>query len=226
MGSDDLFKKRREDRKKRTHDFRVPKANSYLIVTEGKKTEPLYFSGIKDKILASVGGTVDIVDLPLIDIYGEGASTEKLIEITEEYVSKAKIIYQNIWVIFDKDDFADFDSAVALGKSKGYSVGWSNQCFEYWIFLHFEYSDSDLHRSQWFEKLNSLFKANHLTEHGYEKNLENLYDLLDSIDGISTAIKNAKRRMADYREGIDKPSDMSPGTTVHLLVEQLRDYIS
>lgn len=225
MGSDNLFKKRREDRKKRTHDFRLPRANSYLIVTEGKKTEPLYFGGLRDKILESVGGTVNIVDFPLIDIHGEGASTEKLIEITEEYVSKAKIIYQNIWVIFDKDDFNDFDSAVALGKSKGYSVGWSNQCFEYWLFLHFEYSDSDLHRSQWVEKLTSLFKTNHLTEHGYEKNLENLYDLLDSIDGITTAIKNAKRRMADYREGIDRPSDVSPGTTVYLLVEELRDYI-
>lgn len=226
MGSDDLFKNRRAARKKRDHDFRAPKANSYLIVTEGKKTEPLYFGGLKEKILEFVGGTVDIVDIPQIDIHGEGSSTEKLIEITEEYVSKAKIIYQNIWVLFDKDDFTDFDSAVDLGKSKGYSVGWSNQCFEYWIFLHFEYSDSDLHRSQWNKKLNDLFKMHHLTEHGYKKNLANLYTLLDSIDGVTTAIKNAKHRMTDYREGIDKPSEISPGTTVYLLVEQLLNYIS
>lgn len=30
MGSDDLFKKRREARKKRSHEFKTPKANSYL----------------------------------------------------------------------------------------------------------------------------------------------------------------------------------------------------
>ena len=46
MGSDDLFKKRREARKKRSHEFKTPKANSYLIVTEGECTEPYYFNGV------------------------------------------------------------------------------------------------------------------------------------------------------------------------------------
>ena len=40
MGTDDLFKKRRETRKQRQHETKTPKANSYLIVTEGKRTEP------------------------------------------------------------------------------------------------------------------------------------------------------------------------------------------
>lgn len=48
MGSDDLFKKRREARKQRQHDFKTPKANSFLIVTEGARTEPLYFKGIQN----------------------------------------------------------------------------------------------------------------------------------------------------------------------------------
>ena len=107
MGTDDLFKKRRIERKKRSHDFRIPKANSYLIVTEGTKTEPLYFNGLKKRILESIGGTVDVVEIPQIDIHGGGRATEKIVEITEEYVSSAKVIYQNIWVIFDKDDFLD-----------------------------------------------------------------------------------------------------------------------
>lgn len=225
MGTDDLFKKRRIERKKRSHDFRIPKANSYLIVTEGTKTEPLYFNGLKKRILESIGGTVDVVEIPQIDIHGGGRSTEKIVEITEEYVSSAKVIYQNIWLIFDKDDFLDFDSAIDLAKSKGYSVGWSNQSFEYWLFLHFEYSDSDLHRSQWNEKLSELFIKNNLSTSGYKKNLDNLYELLESIDGIKTAIGNATRRMADYRDGIDKPSEICPGTTVHELVEELYDYI-
>ena len=46
MGSDDLFKKRREARTQRKHEYKPPKANSYLIVTEGERTEPLYFKGI------------------------------------------------------------------------------------------------------------------------------------------------------------------------------------
>ena len=225
MGKDDLFKKRREARKKRDYAFKTPKVNSYLIVTEGKCTEPNYFTGIKNEILAKVGGTVDVVEVPEIDIHGEGASTEKLIEITEQYVSKANIIYQNIWVIFDKDDFLDFDKAVADGEAKGYSVAWSNQSFEYWIYLHFNYSDSDLHRHEWNAKLDELFKTYGLNENGYSKNIENIYGLLDSFGGVQAAINNAKRRMSGFDSEKDKPSKYAPGTKVYILVEQLRKYL-
>jgi hypothetical protein len=32
MGSDDLFKKRRESRKQRRHEYKTPRANSFLIM--------------------------------------------------------------------------------------------------------------------------------------------------------------------------------------------------
>lgn len=225
MGSDDLFKKRREARRQRNHDFRIPKANSYLIVTEGKCTEPNYFNGLKQKVLESVGGNLEVLEIPKIDIHGEGSSTEKLIQIAEEYVNKSKIIYQNIWVVFDKDDFLDFDDAISKGKSKGFKIAWSNQSFEYWLFLHFNYSDSDLHRHEWNEKLDVLFKDYGLSKNGYEKNNVDLYNLLDSIDGVQNAIKNAKRRMSEYKDEI-KPSEFAPGTTVHILVEELINYLN
>ena len=100
MGSDDIFKKRREERKKRNYGYMQPKANSYLIVTEGEKTEPLYLRGIIQQIEDKMGGNVDVVEIPLIDIRGEGCSTCKLIEKTNDLVRKAKIIYQNVWVVF------------------------------------------------------------------------------------------------------------------------------
>lgn len=43
--------------------------------------------------------------------------------------------------------------------------------------------------------------------------------------GVRTAIKNAKRRMADFDSKMDKPSKYAPGTTVHILVEELRGYL-
>lgn len=119
MGTDDLFHKRRERRKKRSYENRKPKANSYLIVTEGICTEPSYFVGIEKAIKEKIGGALDVVQ---IDIRGEGCSTNKLIEKTEEIVSKAKILYQNVWIVFDKDDFDDFDEAIALGKRKGFHI--------------------------------------------------------------------------------------------------------
>jgi len=225
MGSDDLFKKRRQTRKQRQHEYKTPKTASFLIVTEGERTEPLYFKGIQSLIKNKIGGTVDIFEAPVIDIHGEGCSTGKLLEITEQLVKKAKIIYQNIWVVFDKDDFSDFNQAIKEGIDKGYKIAWSNQAFEYWLYLHFYYSDSSLHRDIWNKKLDEIFKQYHLGENGYQKNYENIYNMVDSFDGVNTAIKNAKRRMASFRSGMDKPSEYDPGTTVYELVQELKKYL-
>ncbi len=225
MGFDDLFKKRREDRKKRKHAYKIPRANSFLIVTEGERTEPLYFRGMQKEICEKAGGRIDVIGIPYIDICGEGCSTGKLLEVTERIVKDAKIMYQNIWVVFDKDDFLDFDKAIQDGIDKGYKVAWSNQSFEYWIFLHFYYSDSALHRDDWNEKLDEIFKRYELGNGKYEKNYEDIYHMLKYNDGINTAIKNARRRMADFNGRRDKPSEYDPGTMVYRLVEELKVYL-
>lgn len=174
MGTDDLFKKRREQRKQRKREFKTPKANSFLIVTEGERTEPFYFKGIQKLIKEKVGGAVDVIEVPTIDVYGQGSSTEKLIEITERLVKEARIIYQNIWVVFDKDDFNDFDEAIKRGQSMGYNIAWSNQSFEYWLYMHFAYSDSALHREEWNKKLDEVFAQYGLGEGCYRKNYEDI----------------------------------------------------
>lgn len=225
MGSDDLFKKRREDRKQRRHEYKNPKANSFLIVTEGERTEPLYFKGIQRRIKEKIGGMVDVIEAPVIDVRGEGCSTGKLLEVTEKIIKEAKIIYQNVWIVFDKDDFNDFDQAIINGNTKGYHVAWSNQSFEYWLYLHFHYSDSALHRSEWVMKLNEIFKQYNLGDGNYRKNYENIYSIVDVYGGVNLAIRNAKRRMAGYQKDVNKPSEYDPGTMVYKLVEDLNRYL-
>lgn len=225
MGSDDLFKKRREERKRRKHEYRPINTNSFLIVTEGERTEPLYLKGIQKKIKEKMDGRIDVIEIPVIDIHGEGCGTGKLIEVTERIVKEAKILYQNVWVVFDKDDFDDFDVAIQLGKEKGYQVAWSNQSFEYWLYLHFNYSDSALHRYDWNEKLNEIFKQYNLGDGTYRKNYDNIYDLVNVYDGVNSAIRNAKRRMAGFVDERDIPSQYDPGTMVYMLVEDLKRYL-
>lgn len=225
MGSDDLFKKRKAGRKKRKYEYRQPKANSFLIVTEGERTEPLYFKGIVRQIEKKLGGNVDVVEMPIVDIKGEGRSTNRLIEKTDEIVNKAKIMYQEIWVVFDRDDFADFDSAIAQAEKKGYRVAWSNSSFEYWLYLHFDYSDSDLHRHEWNKKLDEIFRKRKLRAEKYQKNDKDIYDIVSQNEGVDRAIHNARRRMSEYHSSKCKPSEFTPGTTVYLLVEKLKGYL-
>lgn len=44
-------------------------------------------------------------------------------------------------------------------------------------------------------------------------------------DGVNAALKNAKRRMAEYGGGRYRASEYDPGTTVYKLVEELKRYL-
>ncbi len=227
MGTDNIFKKRQKQRAKRKSEIKVPKANSYLIVTEGERTEPLYFGGLKKLIEEKLGGNIDIKEAGAIsiEICGEGRSTNRLIEMTEKIVRDSTILYQNIWVLFDKHDFDDFDEAIKAGKDKGYNIAWSNQCFEYWLFLHFFYSDSALHRTEWVQKLDEIFKNLNIKKGKYQKNYEDIYEIVNTYGSTEVAIKNAKRRMANFDINREKPSEYDPGTQVHILVAELCTYL-
>ena len=83
MGTDDIFKKRRQERKQRKYAYKMPRANSFLIVTEGERTEPLYFRGIQKLIEKKMGRNIDVAEAPTIDVFGEGCGTGKLIQMTE-----------------------------------------------------------------------------------------------------------------------------------------------
>lgn len=224
MGTDDIFKKKREKLERRKKELKDPTPNSFLIVSEGTKTEPYYFDGLAKYINEKYGNGVD-VEKPLIDTSGEGRCTVSLVEETEKIVACSKIIYSQIWVVFDKDDFNDFDDAIELGKRKGYNIAWSNQSFEYWIYLHFNFSDSALHRDDWVKKLDTIFKDYKIDENGYEKNNSDIFNIATTKGSLKFAIQSAFRINDNY-DSRQKPSQCDPCTNVHRLVLELEPYIS
>lgn len=100
-----------------------------LIVCEGENTEVDYFKQFR------------IANVTIMPI-GIGMSTTKLVKETEkkrmELEKRKKIRFDEVWVVFDKDDNSDFDEAIRLASSKKYKVAYSNQAFEYWFVLHFQ----------------------------------------------------------------------------------------
>lgn len=217
MGTDDLFKKRKEAKKKRQIETREPKPDSFFIATEGEKTEPQYFRSIAEAITEKSGGNIDI------RVVGLGRGTTALVKEAALLLSKSPYMYQHAWVVFDKDDYEDFDEAVSLAEKNGFRVAWSNQAFEYWLFLHFEFSDSALHRADWAEKLDQLFRDRGIREEGYEKNLPDLYDILSQYGSESFATGQAKALLKAY--GDKPPSKCDPCTTVFQLIESLRRFM-
>ncbi|MEZ5055833.1 MAG: RloB family protein [Saprospiraceae bacterium] len=125
-----------------------------LIVGEGQ-TEKLYFESFPVLSL-----TVEAIDL-------QGQSKQKLIESTEEIVKAAEIEYDSIWCVFDMDikrgekEFSDFDNAISSGKAKGYKIAYSNDCFELWFYLHYQFTDQKHHRTFYYEELGKVFGCNY-----------------------------------------------------------------
>lgn len=224
MGTDDLFKKKRAKLQERKAESKTPKPNSFLIVTEGTKTEPFYFNGLANYINELYQSSSIQLEQPTIETYGEGKNTVSLVNEASRIVARSPIIYEQVWVVFDKDDFKQFDEAIELAKDKGFYVGWSNQSFEYWIFLHFNYSDSALHRSLWCEKLDDLFKTRSISNEGYEKNLPNIFDIATQHGSLKHAIGNAIRIEQSY-DNRTLPSKKDPCTTVYKLIQELKPYI-
>ena len=94
-------------------NLQIAPAN-YLIVCEGKQTEPNYFNGLKQEINQKYGKKVE-VHIPSIEVKGTGLNTESLIKYTEKVVNQTAKIYGQVWVVFDKDDYKDeqFDLAIS-----------------------------------------------------------------------------------------------------------------
>lgn len=187
---------------------REPK-QSFLIVCEGAKTEPNYFKGFK------------LGDVCEVNIQGVGENPSKLIDSAEKFNQKRKQEieeeYDQVWCVFDRDDWPpnDFNNAIHKAKSKGFKVAYSNEAFELWYVLHFEFLDTGIPRQDYCSKL-----TNHLNRK-YEKNDENIY--IELLNKQHTALRHAKTLLNQYEPV--HPSKDNPSTTVHLLVEALNQFI-
>lgn len=180
---------------------RVPGARSLreniLIVCEGTKTEPNYFKAIKTFHKLS---TVDVG----VEVVGAGQSTLSLTDYALSLQKSGPGRYSQIWCVFDKDDFQPdaFDNAIARAQEHPVlRVAWSNEAFELWYVLHFQYLDTAPGRSggparEYYKtRLNGLLRP--LGRAKYEKNDPTLYSLFGP-QRLQTAMENARRLLASH----------------------------
>ncbi len=213
-------------KKRRRKEYLEQKQYRYYIFCEGQQTEPRYFNGFKKYIEKNP----IYKDMVLIEIEPCGAETMRVIEQAEEYVRKNGITRGQIWCVYDKDSFpvGDFNGVLEKAKSLNsengevkYHAAWSNECIEYWFLLHFTYYISNNHRTEYIKFLNEKFSDQKLGK--YEKNMENIFNILLERGDPKLAIKYAKRILNENRG--KTPSMIAPGTKVHELVEELAKYL-
>ena len=205
-------------RKDRLKSKRQAPAN-YLIVCEGKKTEPNYFNGLKRKINEKYGNKVDVL-IPNIDVKGTGMNTTSLVKYTQKTVNHANKVYGQVWVVFDKDDYNDeqFDSAI---DNCNYNVAWSNPNFELWLLAHFKKVNRYVSKDDVLQELSKEFQKKGLGD--YTKNDINIFEKVTIEGKIHTAIKNC-----EYLEELNedkKSSQRNPMTKIYKLVDGLKEYL-
>ena len=113
---------------------------TFLIVCEGSKTEPNYFEGFR-------------VPREIYDVKGMGDNTIRLVR--EAIKLKEQGNYDQVWVVMDKDDFPvdHFNGAIEMARAKNICVAYSNEAFELWYLLHFDYHDTAVSRRTYRERL-------------------------------------------------------------------------
>jgi hypothetical protein len=187
----------------------------FLIVSEGEKTEPIYFEYIKQFLPKKLLETVEII--------GEGDNTLNIVKkaILERDKRKVNSLLPNfdeVWAVFDKDDFPSvrYNNAIKLAKSSDIEEGSSNQAFELWYVLHFEFLQSSLHRKDYFKKLSGILG------YKYEKNTDKIVKQIFEKGNVKRAIQWAKE-LEKLHVG-KTPANACPSTRVYKLVENLLAY--
>lgn len=203
-GKDKPPKKRRENVRERQVRF--------LIVCEGTKTEPNYFRAL----LKNNTSTVKILG------EGQGASdlVDKASRIKKDLERKNDMSFDHVWVVFDKDDRTDFNKAIDKANKLGFKSAWSNESFELWFCLHFEYLNTPIGPSDYIKKLEGFFsKGKGDNNFKYKKGSSDIYELLKAYGNEDSAKAHAKKLRALYDD--DNYAEHNPCTMVDILVEEL-----
>jgi hypothetical protein len=208
--TDRFSQKKNRQRKEGVKELRV----FFLIVCEGEKTEPNYFK--------SFPGQVEEFVLNL-QFGGGGISTIKVVDEAIKLRDKSPQLFDRVWAVFDKDSFkdADFNTAIHKGEQNGVNCAWSNEAFELWYLLHFQYRNTPMSRNDY---ANAISKAvnekQKVKSFRYTKNSKEIYKVLQQDGNEDDAIRNAKKLYDTHTEATS--ALQNPCTTVYKLVEELR----
>ena len=205
-------RKTREQRKQ----FKVPELGYYLIVTDTEATERCFFTGLHQAL------PEDVRNKLVIKVVETKTRTmiDKCLELTA-YDAQ----YRIPWIVFDRDQVQGFDVIIKEAEDEGIQVGWSNPCFEIWMYAYFGSMPSI--QDSWIccSEFGRVYETK--TGQKYSKADEQMYEKICKAGDEERAIQIAQQKLEQCRrEGKTKPSEMGPCTTVHELVGEIKNKVT
>ena len=156
-------------------------------------------------------------------------SKVSLIESTASIDEESDRKYDKVWCVFDMDfkqgekEFSDFDNAIDKGESLGYHIAYSNDSFELWFYLHFNYTDEKHHRKSYYQFLGKKWNLNYEKDGKAYKFCQTIYSKLENDKNASQ-----KKAIARAEKLFNKQSDLpchqqNPVSLVYKLVNYLNN---
>lgn len=192
---------------------RAPKREPYarvLIVCEGSKTEPNYLRELIAHYQLSSAN---------VEILGDGGSAPNSVVDYAIKLFEQDPDYDSVFCVFDRDAHVRFDAAVQRVKDKTlvrrqgktrlgearFEAITSVPCFEYWILLHYGYTDADMRRfADVLPRLRAIPELKN-----YEKGHQGLF--AKTRNGLDEALKRADRaNQAALAAGSINPTTQMP----------------
>lgn len=201
--------------------------DSFLIVTEGTVTEPIYFELLRQSLQLS---TVTVKVMP-----GKHSDPRHVIQsAADEVIELAKRVkrkrvavtelesFDHVWAVIDTD-VADrqgfWNDVIQKARDLKVNLAHSTPCFEYWLLLHLGMTTrSDLVNG---DAAKRVFREE--LGHDYSTNREITEEVFKSLIPLwPIAAKNAQL-VRQYHETANTPPPANPSTEVDLLACALND---
>lgn len=197
----------------------VPIHCRVLIVCEGKETEPNYFQSFH---MMQHGGIVFEIETE-----GKGENTKQVVQKAIQLRNFAEEInnpFDSVWAVFDKDSFSDekFNTAIQMAEQQGINTAWSNEAFELWYVLHFQYRNTPMSRTDYAREITTRVNdaGYPKSAYRYKKNASDSHQVMSQYGSETDAIRNAERLHQSYTDR--RYARHNPCTTVYQLVRLLR----
>ncbi len=198
----------------------VKSARLVVIASEGRRTESIYFSAVRDKLRAP-NVHVEILDRNSNDSSPESVHSQ-IVEFMQEYNIEDD---DELWLVIDRDRWHEkmlSQVAQLCAQNSHLYFCMSNPCFELWLLLHLE----DIR--QYDEETSAKLKANRKGKSGVTWLKKRMRDLMGSYsesnyDAIKL-IPNVAKAMDIARDLDGNSSDRWPqsvGTRVYKLMDSI-----
>jgi len=192
----------------------------FLIISEDTKSSTDYFKALIKEVQATCSGS-DVVGIDKDSVVeGCGMSTTRLLKKAKEIRESKLTSFDRCWLVFDKDDFNDFNTAITEAEDAGFDVAWSNESFELWYLLHFRYQNTPIARDRCTKDLEREVKKRK-PDFKYGKGSSPMHSILAEHGDQGQAMKNAESLRNTYQD--TNYSNHNPCTHVDRLIKEITD---